>query len=107
MKKFKLGDQVLVTGGKDKGKSGEIVKVINAKSRVVVKGVNLYKRHRKSSGKESGGIVELERPLPTASIMLVEGGHPVRVGLKRTKAGIVRLSKKTGKVLSASKDKTL
>ncbi len=99
MKKFKTGDQVLVTAGKDKGRSGKITRVYNSKDRVTVKGVNMYKRHRKGSGQEPGGIVELERSLPTASIMLVEDGLPVRVGLKRTKKGVVRISKKTGKQL--------
>lgn len=97
MKKFKMGDQVLVTGGKDKGKSGEIIRIINSKDRVVVKGVNMYKKHRKATNDSQGGIMELERSLPTASIMLVEDGHPIRVGLKRTAKGVVRVSKKTGK----------
>lgn len=99
IKKFKLGDQVLVTAGKDKGKSGEITRLLHSRDRVVVKGVNLYKRHRKPSGQSEGGIIELERPLPTAAIMLVEVGKPVRVGLKRTAKGITRVSKKSGKVL--------
>lgn len=99
MKKFKKGDQVLVTAGKDKGKSGEIMRVYNAKDRVLVKGVNIYKRHQKGSGQEPGGIIELERSLPTASVMFVEDGHPIRIGLKRTKKGVVRISKKTGKQL--------
>ena len=97
MKKFKLKDQVLVTAGKHKGRSGEIIKIVNSKDRVVVKGVNLYKRHRKGSGDQAGGIIEQERSLPTASVMLVEDGHPIRVGLKRTAKGVVRISKKTGK----------
>lgn len=99
MKKFKKGDQILVTAGKDKGKSGEITKIHNSKDRITVKGINMYKRHRKGSGDQPGGIIELERSLPTASIMLVEDGHPVRVGLKRTAKGVVRISKKTGKQL--------
>jgi large subunit ribosomal protein L24 len=99
MKKFKVGDQVLVTAGKDKSKSGEITRLLPKQDRVVVKGINLYKRHRKPQGQEPGGIIELERPLPTASIMLVEKGVPVRVGLKRTKSKVSRLSKKTGQSL--------
>lgn len=99
MKKFKVGDQVLVTAGKDKGKTGEIVRVFTIRDRVVVKGVNLYKRHRKATGREEGGIFELERPLPTASIMLVENGVPVRVGLKRSAKGVERISKKTKKTI--------
>lgn len=99
MKKFKLGDQVLVTAGKDKGKTGEITKILNKQDRVVVKGANIYKRHRKPTQNQAGGIIELERPLPTASVMLVEAGKPVRVGLKRTKNKLTRVSKKTGKTI--------
>lgn len=98
MKKFKKGDQVFVTGGKDKGKTGEITKVYPKKGTVVVKGVNLYKRHRKATQNTPGGILSLERPLPTAKIMVVEAGKPVRVGLSRDKKGTVsRVSKSTGK----------
>lgn len=100
MKKFKKGDQVLVTAGKDKGKTGEILRVITAKQAVVVKGANMYKRHRKATQNTAGGILSLERPLSTAKVMLIEDGKPVRVGLKRDKAGKVeRISKKTGKAL--------
>lgn len=99
MKKFKVGDQVLVTAGKDKGKSGEIIRILTKHNRVVVKGVNLYKRHRKPTQNQGGGIIELERPLSTASIMLVEKGVPIRVGLKRTKGKLTRISKKTGNTI--------
>lgn len=100
MKKFKKGDQVLVTGGKDKGKTGEIVVVDGKKWTVVVKGVNLYKRHRKATQNTPGGIQSIERPLPVAKVMIVEAGKPVRVGLRRDDAGkVTRISKKTGKAL--------
>lgn len=100
IKKFKKGDQVLVTAGKDKGKTGEVIRVINKRNAVVVKGANLYKRHRKATQNSQGGIITLERPLPTAKLMLVEEGKPVRAGFKRDKKGTVtRISKKTGKKL--------
>ncbi len=100
MKKFKKGDQVLVTSGKDKGQTGEILRVDNKKGTVVVKGANLYKRHRKATQNSAGGILSIERALPTAKIMLVEAGKPVRVGLSRDKSGkVTRISKKTGKTI--------
>lgn len=100
MQKFKKGDQVIVTAGKDKGKTGEIVHVLTKENRVLVKGVNMYKRHRKPTQSQPGGIVSLERPLPTASIMLVENGRPVRVGFQRNAKGeVTRISKKSGKTL--------
>jgi len=99
MKKFKLHDQILVTGGKDKGKSGEIIKLFPLRDQVIVKGVNIYKRFRKAQGQQASQVIERERPLPTSKLMLVEDGHPIRVGLRRTKKGIFRVSKKTGKTL--------
>lgn len=99
IKKFKVADQVIVTAGKEKGKTGKITKLFPKQDRVLIKGVNLYKKHRKPTQDQAGGVVELERPLPTASIMLVEDGQPVRVGLKRDKTGLKRISKKTGKTL--------
>lgn len=99
IKKFKKGDQVLVTSGRDKGKTGEILKLFPKKGTVIVKGVSIYKRHRKAQANTPGGIIERERAIPFAKIMLIEGGKPVRVGLKRTKDGVKRVSKKTGDVL--------
>lgn len=100
MNKFKKGDQVIVTAGKDKGKTGEILRVNKEDNTVVVKGANLYKRHRKATQNNAGGILSIERALATAKVMLVEGGKPVRVGFKRDAKGVVvRISKKTGKEL--------
>ncbi len=104
MKKFKRGDTVIITSGKDKGKKGEIIRILPSQDKVVVKGLNLYKKHLKPRENKPGGVVEIERPLPTAKIMLLDGGgggtgKPTRVGLTRNKAGVYRVSKKTGKKL--------
>lgn len=99
MKKFKKGDMVLVTGGKDKGKKGEIIAIIPKKDRLVVKGVNMYKKHVKPTQNKPGGMVSLERPLSPAKVMLLSGDKPVRVGLKRTKDSVARINKKTGKAV--------
>ena len=71
MKKFKKGDSVRITSGKDKGKTGEIIRILPKKDSVIVKGLNLYKRHVKPTQNASGGIVTKERPLPTAKIAKV------------------------------------
>lgn len=96
MKKFKKGDIVLVTGGKDKGKTGEIMRVFPKKDTVIVKGANLYKKHVKPTQSTEGGMVSRERPLSTGKIMVTVAGKPVRVGLKVEKTGVVRINKKTG-----------
>lgn len=97
MKKFKKGDKVIITSGKDKGKKGEITIVLPKKDRVVVKGINIYKKHVKPTDNKPGGVIEIERPLPTAKIMLLEGDVPTRIRMKITKAGSYRVSKKSGK----------
>ena len=99
MKKLKKGDTVLVTLGKDKGKSGEILKVFPKKGTVVVKGANQYKRHLKPRENSEGGIVLRERPLSVAKVMLMVDGKPVRVGILRGKDGAKRVNKKTGKAI--------
>ncbi len=96
MKKFKKGDVVLVTGGKDKGKSGEIMAVFPKRDSVIVKGANMYKKHVKPTQNTEGGMVSRERPLSTGKIMLTVAGKPVRVGLKVEKSGVVRINKSTG-----------
>jgi len=99
MKKFQVGDQVLITTGKDKGRQGEIIKVWS-NNWVTVKGINLYKKHVKPREGQPGTIVELERPLPPSKIMVIDkDGNPTRVGFKVTKTGKYRISKKTGKKL--------
>jgi large subunit ribosomal protein L24 len=96
MKKFKKGDMVLVTGGKDKGKTGKIIRIIPKLDRIVVEGVNLYTRHVKPTQNKEGGAMKLPRAMSPGKIMLLEGDKPVRVGLKRSKDGLTRISKKTG-----------
>lgn len=96
MKKFKKGDIVLVTGGKDKGKTGEIMRIFPKSDTVIVKGANMYKKHVKPTQNTQGGMVARERSLSTGKIMLTVLGKPVRVGLKVEKSGVVRINKSTG-----------
>lgn len=84
MKKFKKGDMVLVTSGKDKGKTGEIMKVLPKKDTVIVKGANLYKKHVKPTQNQEGGIVSKERPLSTGKISHVQDGKQVRFAQRKT-----------------------
>ena len=83
MKKFKKGDLVLVTAGKDKGKTGEIIRVIPKSDSVVVKGANLYKKHVKPTQNVQGGIVSRERPLSTGKISHVENGKQIRYAQRK------------------------
>lgn len=82
MYKFKRGDEVLVVAGRDKGKSGKVSKVLISENKLVVEGVNLYKRHRKVSKGKPAGIYEVMRPVPVANLVLVcpKCGKRTRVG---------------------------
>lgn len=81
--KIHLHDHVLVTAGKDKGKKGEVTKVYPRSHRVLVKGVNTYKRHlKRQSDQNQGGIVQLERPLPVSNVAVIcpTCKKPCRIG---------------------------
>lgn len=99
IKKFKKGDTVLVTSGRDKGMKGEILRLLPKEDKLIVKGVALYKRHVKPTQSREGGIMSIERPIPTAKVALMVEGKPTRVGLKRSKDGVKRVAKKTGSEL--------
>lgn len=96
--KFKVGDKVLVTGGKDKGIKSEIIRVIPKTGRVVVKGANQYTKHVKPIQGKAGEKVRLERPLPTAKIaVLNDKGIQDRIAFSVAKDGTkTRIFKKTG-----------
>lgn len=83
MKKFKKGDMVLVTAGKDKGKSGKITRVFPKKDAVIVEGTNLYKKHVKPTQNTQGGIVSRERPLSVGKISHVQDGKQVRYAQRK------------------------
>jgi large subunit ribosomal protein L24 len=96
--KLKVGDTVLVTAGKDKGKTAKVLKVVRDKEKVVVEGVNLYTRHFKPMNGQAGRKVRKERPLPTASVAIInDKGERDRIGYSVAKDGSkVRIFKKTG-----------
>lgn len=96
--KLKAGDTVLVTAGKDKGKTAKVLRVLVASEKVVVEGVNLYTRHYKPMNNQAGRTVRKERPLSTASVAIVnEKGARDRIGYRVAKDGTkVRIFRKTG-----------
>ena len=97
--KIKRGDTVLVISGKEKGKRGEVERVIPAKNRVVVGGVNVRTRHARPSQQNQEGMFTFEAPIDASNVMLVDGdGNPTRVGYRFDEAGKkVRVSRKSGK----------
>jgi len=99
----KKNDLVTVTTGKEKGKTGKVLKVIPKKNRVVVEKVNFIKRHQRPTGQlRQGGIIEKEGPLHVSNVMIMCGkcNRPVRIGRRILEDGKkVRVCKKCGEVL--------
>lgn len=95
--KFKKGDEIIVTIGKDKGKKGKIEVVFPKENTVVVPGVNMFKRHMKRRDeKHPGGIIEKPRPLGMGKIALIcpKCGKATRVGYSVTGEDKYRVCKK-------------
>jgi len=95
--KLKVKDTVKVTLGKDEGKTGAIEKVLPKKNSVIVKGVNMYKKHLKSQGeKKPGGIIDITKPLNVAKVALMcPKCHKItRVGYQGFGRKKVRICKK-------------
>lgn len=99
MIKFKIGDTVKVTAGKDKGREGKIEKILPTDSKVVVPGINLYKKHVKGFGDVKGGIYDIPRALNFGKIALLcpKCKKITRVGFKFAGEDKVRICKKCGK----------
>lgn len=100
--KFKVGDQVLVTAGKDKGKQGKILRVLPLLNRVLVEGVNMYVKHIKPYAGRPGDKVRRERSLPTANVAIFnpETKKADRIGYVIAKDGTKsRIYKKTQKTI--------
>lgn len=103
-KKFKVkkGDKVVVRTGRDKGKTGEVLRVNTGKDTLLVQGVNMRKKHRRPSQTGPGGIEEIETPIHVSNVAIVDpkSGKPTRVGLKTLKDGRkVRFAKASGEVI--------
>ena len=97
---IKSGDTVKVIAGDDKGKTGKVVKIITAKNRALVEGLNMVKRHTKpSASNPEGGIIPKEMPIDISNLAFIDpaNGQVTKVGRKLNKDGkLERFSKKTG-----------
>jgi large subunit ribosomal protein L24 len=102
--KFKIrkGDKVIVISGRDKGKTGEVLRVLREESRVLVQGINMVKRHTKPSPATPGGIVDKEAPLHISNVAHVDPKtqKPTRVGFKVLEGGRkVRIARRSGEAI--------
>ena len=95
--KIKKGDTVQIITGKDRGKSGRIIKVLIDKKRVIVEGLNLINKHQRPTQENpQGGIVQKEASIHHSNVMLIDKNKPTRIGYKVEKGKKIRYSKKTG-----------
>ncbi len=102
--RIKKGDRVAVTTGRDKGKTGEVVKVMPKADKAIVQGVNMIKRHTRPSGSEAGGIIEKEAAIHLSNLAHLDPNDdkPTRVGVKVLDDGRkVRYAKRSGEVIDS------
>lgn len=101
--KIKKGDTVVVIAGKDKGKSGEVIRVLPTEARVVVAGINQVKRHERASMQSAGGIITKEASIHVSNVALADpkDGKASRVGFKVLNDGSkVRVAKRSQEVVN-------
>jgi large subunit ribosomal protein L24 len=103
--RIRRDDQVKVISGKDRGKTGRVLRVEPKRGRVYVEGLNMVKRHMRprtvrdtQRAQEVGGIIEKEGPIHVSNVMLLDpkSNEPTRVGVKREDGRRVRVAKKSG-----------
>ncbi len=100
--KIRKGDTVVVLAGKDKGKQGAVIEVMPKKNRVLVRSVNMVKRHSKpTQTNPQGGIIDKEAPLHVSNVALIDpsDNKPTRAGFKEEDGKMVRISRRTGTVI--------
>jgi len=102
MSKIRKGDKVVVISGSDKGKKGEVIKLLPKEERALVRGVNVVKRHQRQTQKQQGGIVNKEASIHLSNLAHVDpkSGGATRIGYKTLNDGKrVRVAKKSGEVI--------
>jgi large subunit ribosomal protein L24 len=100
--KIKKGDRVHVLAGKDKGKTGDVLKVLPEAGRAVVQGVNIVRRHQRQTASQEGGIIAKEAPINLSNLAIDDpkDGKPTRVGFKILEDGRkVRYAKRSGETI--------
>ena len=97
--KFKTGDKVIVIAGANKGKTGEIAKILKDKNKVIIEGVNIKKKHQKAVQGQAGGIVEIAAPIDASNVSILDPkeNKASRISYTFDKKGKkVRVSAKSG-----------
>ena len=101
MLRIRKDDTVVVLTGRDKGKSGKVVKVMPKESRVIVQGVNVVKRHTRARPGQPGGVVEKELAIHVSNVAHQDpkDGKPTRVGFRTVDGRKLRFAKRSGEMI--------
>ena len=99
--KIKKGDMVIVITGKDKGKTGRVLRSLPKVNKVVVEGVNIQTKHAKATQKDPAEIRKIEGPIDASNVMLYDekANAPVKVGYKVENGKKIRVNKKSGSAI--------
>ena len=103
MQKIRKGDKVVVLAGKDKGRTGEVLKVMPKDDKALVRGVNMIVRHQKQTQAQEGGLIRKEAPIHLSNIAVADpkdGKTPTRVGFEVRDGKKVRVAKRSGEVIN-------
>ena len=103
--RIKTGDEVIVVGGKDRGKKGKVLRVEPGKNRLYVEGLNMIKRHQRPQqvagaqrAEQVGGVIEREGPIHVSNVMLLDpkDGKPTRLGIEIAEGKRYRIARRSG-----------
>ena len=102
--KIKKGDKVVLLAGRDKGRSGEVIRVMPDENRALVRGLNMVRRHQRQTASQEGGIISKEAPVDLSNLAIADpkDGKASRVGFKILEDGRkVRFAKRSGDLIDA------
>jgi large subunit ribosomal protein L24 len=97
--RIRKGDKVVVLTGRDKGRSGEVIRVMRDEDRALVRGIHMAKRHQRQTAAQEGGIISKETPIHLSNLAIADpkDGKPTRIGFKVLPDGKkVRVAKRSG-----------
>ncbi|PHP65003.1 50S ribosomal protein L24 [Zhengella mangrovi] len=102
MQKIRKGDKVVVLAGKDKGRSGEVLKVMPKENKALVGGINLVRRHQRQTQTQEGGIITKEAGIDLSNLAVADpkDGKATRVGFEVRDGKKVRVAKRSGEVIN-------
>ncbi|MBV2144659.1 50S ribosomal protein L24 [Falsochrobactrum sp. TDYN1] len=101
MQKIRKGDSVVVLSGKDKGRKGEVLKVMPKDDHAIVRGINMVKRHQRQTQTQEAGIISKEAPIHLSNLAIADpkDGKPTRVGFRVEDGKKVRVAKRSGALI--------